>query len=192
MAAMLSPSWNAPLFTAPSPKKATATRSLFKSMKLYAGPRCLKDARSDDAAGSHHADVGGEEMHAAAAPLRAAGGTAEELGKQAAGREPLGEGMPMAAVGAEDDVFLPEMCANARGDRLLPDVRVAGAVNEPALMRARQLLFATADQHHRSIKGQQLGLVQVGECFGEHDAVRARQRLAGESAFRVMPWSISV
>ena len=34
MLAMFSPSWKAPLFTAPSPKNATATRSVFSSLKL--------------------------------------------------------------------------------------------------------------------------------------------------------------
>ena len=44
-------------------------------------------------------------MHAAAAPLRTAGGAAEELGEQLAGRHALGQGMAVPAVGAEDDVF---------------------------------------------------------------------------------------
>ena len=34
MLAMFSPSWKAPLLTAPSPKKATATRSDSRSLKL--------------------------------------------------------------------------------------------------------------------------------------------------------------
>ena len=102
--------------------------------ETISGARCLEDAGPDDSAGAHHADIGGEEMHAAAAPLRATCGSAEELGKQAAGRETLGEGMAVTAVGAEDDVFLLEVCADADGDGLLPDIRVARAVDEPALM----------------------------------------------------------
>ena len=92
-------------------------------------------------------------MHAAAASLRAAGGTAEELGEQLARRKPLGEGVAVTAVGAEDDVFFAEMRTDARGDGLLPDVGMAGAVDKPALVRAGKLLFAPADEHHRSIKG---------------------------------------
>ena len=73
--------------------------------EAVSGAGRLEDAGPDDAAGAHHADFGGEEMHAAAASLRAAGGAAEELGEQLARREPLGQGMAVTAVRAEDDVF---------------------------------------------------------------------------------------
>ena len=66
MPAMFSPSWKAPLLTAPSPKKATATRSDFEQLEAVAGAGGLEDARADDAAGAHHADFGREEVHAAA------------------------------------------------------------------------------------------------------------------------------
>ena len=57
----------------------------------------------------------------------------------------------MAAVRAEDDVVASQMSADAGGDRLLADVGVAGAVNEPALVRAGQLLLAPADEHHAAV-----------------------------------------
>ena len=38
--ARFSPSWNAPLFTAPSPKNATATRSSLRSYALYSSAYC--------------------------------------------------------------------------------------------------------------------------------------------------------
>ncbi len=91
-------------------------------------------------------------MHAAAAPLRAAGRAAEELGEQLARRHALGQRVPVPAVGAEDDVVAAQMRTDAGGDRLLPDVRVAGPVNQPALMRSRQLLFAAPDHEHRPIE----------------------------------------
>jgi hypothetical protein len=42
--------------------------------------------------------------------------------------------MPMPAVRAEDDVVGPQMRTHPGGDRLLPNVRVASAVNQAALM----------------------------------------------------------
>ena len=133
--------------------------------EAVAGAGGLEDAGPDDAAGAHHADFRGEEMHAAASSLRAAGGAAEQLGEQLAGCEPLGKGMAVTAVGAEDDVVFLQMRADARGDCLLPDVGMAGAVDQPALMRPGQLLFTAANQHHRSIEGEQLVVVQIGRCI---------------------------
>ena len=65
-----------------------------------------------------------------------------------AGRHALGQRVPVPAVGAEDDVVAAQVRTNPGGDRLLPDVGVAGPVNQPALMRSRQLLFAAPDQDH--------------------------------------------
>ena len=42
MLAMFSPSWNAPLLTAPSPKNATATRPVFSSFELYPPPQACR------------------------------------------------------------------------------------------------------------------------------------------------------
>ena len=75
-----------------------------QQLEAVAGAGGLQDARADDAAGAHHADFRGEQVHAAAAPLRAAGRPAEQLGDQLAGRDALGEGMAVTAVRAEDDV----------------------------------------------------------------------------------------
>ena len=99
-------------------------------------------------------------MHAAPAALRAAGRPAEQLGEQLAGRHALRQSMPVTAMRAEDDVIAAKMCTHPRGDRFLADVGVAGPVNQPALMRSRQLLFAAADQEHRAIKRQELVVAQ--------------------------------
>ncbi len=99
-------------------------------------------------------------MHAAAAPLGTAGRAAEQLGEQLAGRHALGQGVPVPAVGAEDDVVAAQMRTNPGGDRLLPDVSMTGPMNQTALMRSRQLLFATADQNHCTIECQEVVLAK--------------------------------
>ena len=45
-------------------------------------------------------------------------------------RHPLGQGVAVAAMGAEDDVVLAEVGADAHRDRLLADVGMAGAVDQ--------------------------------------------------------------
>ena len=136
-------------------------------LETISGPGGLKDARADDPAGAHHAGFGSEQVHAAAAPLRAAGRAAEQLGEQLAGRHALGQGVPVPAVGAEDDVVAAQMRTNPGGDRLLPHVRMTGPMNQPALMRSRQLLLAAPDQDHGAIEGQELVVAQMGRSIGE-------------------------
>ena len=121
-------------------------------LETVSGAGGLQDARTDDAARAHHADFGGEQVHAAAAPLRTAGRAAEQFGEQLAGRNTLGQRMPVSAVRAEDDVIAAQMGTNAGGNRLLSHVSMTRTMNQPALMRTRQLLFATADQNHCTIE----------------------------------------
>src|SRR5439155_22841423 len=107
-----------------------------------ARPRRLEDARPDDAAGAHHAHFRGEQVHAAAAAVRAAGLPAEQLGKKLPWRDAFRQRMPVAAVRAEDHVVLPQVSADADVNRFLADIRVAGPVDQPALVRPGELLLA--------------------------------------------------
>ncbi len=57
----------------------------------------------------------------------------------------LGQGVAVAAVGAEHGVVGAQVGADADGDGLLADVGVAGAVDEAGLVGASQLLLGAAD-----------------------------------------------
>ena len=182
---MLSPSWKAPLLTAPSPKKATATRSDSEELEAVAGAGGLEDARADDPAGAHQADLGREEVHAAAAAVRAARGPAEQLGGQRPRLNPLGQRMAVPAVGAEDDVVGTEMRADADGDRLLADVGVAGPVHQAPLVRPRQVLLAPPDRLHPPIQGQQaIGIQPRPRSHGRHPSVALRKGKPPPAAVR--------
>jgi hypothetical protein len=122
----------------------------------------LEDARADNPAGAHQADFGGEQVHAAAAPPRAAGRPAVQLGDQLARGQALGQGVAVPAVRAEDHVVLTQVGAHADGDRLLADVGVAGSVDQSALMGAGQLLLALPDQLHLPVEPQE----QFPACLG--------------------------
>ena len=93
--------------------------------ETVAGAGGLEDARADDAAGAHQADLRGEQVHAAAPAARAAGLAAEQLGDQLPRRHSLGQGMAVTAVRAEDHVVRPQM-AHRRRRRWLPGRRRCG------------------------------------------------------------------
>jgi hypothetical protein len=87
-------------------------------------------------------------MHAPPAAVRATGGAPEQFSHQLPGSHSLGQSVPVPAVRAEDNVALPEMGAHSDGYRLFADVCMTRSMDEPALMRFRQLLFALADDLH--------------------------------------------
>src|SRR5262245_7778997 len=117
----------------------------FHQLETVARARRLKNARPDDAAGSHQTDLWREQMHGAASTAGATRLATVKLGEKLARIESLGQRMAMSAMRAEDHVVLPKMRANADRNGLLPDVSVTRAVDESALMRLGQPLFAKAD-----------------------------------------------
>ena len=148
-------------------EEADADPVAFQQLEAVAGAGRLQDVRSDDAGGAHQADFGREEVHAAAAAARDAGRLAEELGHHLAGRHALGQRVAVAAVGAEDDVVLAQVGADADRDRLLADVGVAGAGDVPLRVGAGQSLFHPADAEHLAIEPERLLGRQVS-CRGTH------------------------
>ena len=73
----------------------------------------------------------------------------------------------MAAVRAEDDVLAAKVGADPRGNRLLADVGVTGAGDQPALVGLGQRLLTAADAHHLAVHGELL-------FGGRHGHVRRR------------------
>src|SRR5262249_24792329 len=138
-----------------------------QQLRAVAAAACLQYAWPDDAAGPHHADLRREQVHAAAAAARTAGGPAEQLGHELARRQSLAQCVPVATVRAEDDIILGEMSTHSGRDRLLTDVSMTGAVDEAALMAPRQLLLGLPDDLHRSVERQQnLGIRQLHRDVG--------------------------
>src|SRR5207302_1945865 len=128
----------------------------------------LENARPDDAARPHHADFGRKQVHAAAAAARAAGLAAVQFGNQLPRRHPLGQGMAVAAVCAEDDVVLFKVRAYAGRNGFLTDIGVASAVDQAPLMRFGQLLLAAANDQHALVESQELVLGQPGSVWFRH------------------------
>ena len=126
--------------------------------RAVARARRLEDARPDDAARAHQSDLRREQMHRAAAPVRAARLASIQLREKRARIEPLRECVPVPAMRAEHRVLAPQMRAHADGDRLLPDVSMTRALNQPALVRLRQPLLALADHLHLAVKPEHVGV----------------------------------
>ena len=55
---------------------------------------------------------------------------------------------------AEDGIITPQVGAHPDGNRLLADISMASAVHQAALVRARQLFLAQANELHLTIKFQ--------------------------------------
>ena len=94
----------------------------------------LENAGPHNPACAHQTNLRREQMHAAAATARTAGLASVKFGEELAGVESLGQRVAMSAVGAENHVFAAKMCADAGSDSLLPNIGVARAVDESALM----------------------------------------------------------
>ena len=86
----------------------------------------------------------------------------------------------MSAMGAEDRIFFCEMRAHPCGDCFLANVRVARAMNESALMAARQLFFRVADDEHGTEEGQKIGWIH-----------RGRREIVSEFAMIISQWPLA-
>ena len=111
-----------------------ANRAVLQDLGTVPAPAGLQDAWADDAAGSHHADFGREQVHTAAPATGTTHRLAEQFRDQFLRRHPLGQGVAVAAMRTEDRVLGGEVCAHPGGNRFLPDVGVTRPVDQTALM----------------------------------------------------------
>ena len=102
-------------------------------------------------------------MHAATAAVGVARHPAIELGNQFSRMHSLRQRVAVPAMSTKNDIVAPQMSANAGCDRFFADVGMTGPVNEPALVRSGQLLFALPDELHLAVQAKQPGLVKPGE-----------------------------
>jgi hypothetical protein len=84
-------------------------------------------------------------------PVRAA----EELGNECQWRYSLRQRVPMSSVSAEDHIVRAKVGTHSDCYSFLTHISVAGTVDEATLVRSRELLFATANEHHLAIKLKQ-------------------------------------
>ena len=140
----------------PIAKEGNADIVTLQQLERVSGAGRLQNTGPDDAARAHHPNLRLEKMHAATAPLRTAGGPTEKLSHHLTRADTFGQRVPVSPVRAENSVVRAQMRANACGNRLLAYIGMAGAVNQPHLVRAGQLLLCVADGQQLPVKREKL------------------------------------
>ena len=166
MAARLTPSWNAPSATAPSPKKQATTLGSFCILNASAMPAASGMPPADDRDARHHPLVHVADVHRPALALAAAGRRAEELEEQLLDRQPLGQRMAVAAEGRGDEVALLERRADADGRGLLALALVDRAGHRAFQEQELHPLLELADQDHPLVEAEQEGASLESPEFG--------------------------
>ena len=115
-----------------------------------------RQAAADDGVRAHVAAGDVVEVHRAAVAVRAALDLAVQLGHHLVRRRPVGEHVPVRAVGRADHVVLLERAADADGDRLLADARMQETGEVAGAEALLDLLLETPDQQHLAEELDQL------------------------------------
>ena len=149
-AARLIVSLKVPAWTAPSPKKTTATASLPRQPGGQRAAQRHRDVAADDAGRAEEAVLGVDEVHRAAHALAQPVGAAHQLGHLAVHRRALGERVAVGAVAAVDRVVVAQLQAGAGGDALLPDRQVDQPVDLVGALEPADALLEVADPPHRA------------------------------------------
>ena len=72
----------------------------------------------------------------------------------------------MAAMRAEDRIVVREMCADARRNGFLADIRMTRAEDQTTLMTTREFLFGLSDDLHRPVQSKGLVLCHWSFVIG--------------------------
>ncbi len=122
---------------------------------------------ADDAVGAQDAQGQVGDVHGAAQAPAIAGLAAHQLGHHALQVRALGDAVAVAAVVAADVVVRAQVGAGPRGDGLLADVAVRGALHVARLEQLGRVLLEAADAVHGAVQFQQqgrVGLLRLGSA----------------------------
>ena len=158
IAARLSDSSTTPWLMPPSPKKATATLSLPLPAHRKGRPARDRHAGADDAVGAVHPGREVRDVHGTAAPGVVPVDPAQQLGEHPRLVAALGDHVPVAAVGAGDDILGLERRADSDRHCLLTDVLVGDPGDLVGVDELDDPLLEQPDAQHR--------LVVLGVCRG--------------------------
>src|SRR5207244_5555687 len=114
---------------------------------------------TDDRVAAVEAAVLAEQVHRSAATVRGAGLLPEQLGHHRPGIDPLGDRVPMFAIGAVDVVLRAEGRDGAHDGGLLTDVQVAEAADLGQLVHLRGFFLEPPDEEHLAVELEQGGFV---------------------------------
>ena len=121
------------------------------------------DLRADDAVAAVEMLLLGEHVHRAALALAEAAAASGQLGHDALGVEAAGQHVAVVAVGGDGLVAGLGLEHQAGHHRLLPDVEVAEAADQPHAVHLAGALLEAADEEHAAVG---LELLFAGESDG--------------------------
>ena len=146
--ARLSDSWKVPVFVAPSPKNATATRGSSRMLERQSGADDRRQPAADDGVRAEVAALDVVEVHRAAVAVRAALDLPVELRHDGVRVRAARERVTVGAMRRGEDVALLHRLADADGDGLLADIDVQEARKIAGAEALLHLLLEAADQQH--------------------------------------------
>ena len=109
----------------------------------------------DDGVHAEHPDAHVGDVHGAALATVGTAGLAIQLGHHRRYRHPLGDAVPVAAVGGGNPVVRSQGGTDADRDGLFPDVVVGGAERNAALHQGFDAVLEVPDEYHALVHGQQ-------------------------------------
>ena len=146
--ARLSDSWKVPVFVAPSPKNATATRGSSRSLNARPAPDERREPAADDGVRAEVAALDVVEVHRAAVAVRAALHLPVELRHQRVRVRAARERVAVGAVRRAEDVAVLHRGADADLGGLLADRDVQEAGQLAGAEALLDLLLEPPDQQH--------------------------------------------
>src|SRR5215469_8852835 len=118
-------------------------------------PGSYRHLRTDDTVAAKKVLLPAEHMHRAALAVRIAAATPGQLGHDTFRIHAAGQHMSVITVGRDDRVAFSECGLHTDDDRLLPDVKVAVAADQPHAVHLASPLLKASDQQHVTIVSEQ-------------------------------------
>ncbi len=146
--ARFSDSWKVPMFVAPSPKNATATRGSSRILNASPAPVIGRQPATDDGVRAEVPALDVVEVHRAAVAVRAALDLPVELRHEGVRMRAPRERVPVGTVRGREDVAVGHRLADADVDGLLADRDMQEARQVAGAEALLHLLLETPDQQH--------------------------------------------
>ena len=138
-----------PPWTAPSPKKTTATESSPRSTSREGAPQGDRDVAADDAGRAHEAVLRVDEVHRASETAAQTCVATEQLGQQPVERRALGDRVPVCPVAGVHRVVVAQLAAHRSRDSLAADAQMDQSLDLARPYEHADLLLEEADSPHR-------------------------------------------
>src|SRR6266446_5106990 len=120
-------------------------------MVSKAEPGSDRNLRADDAVPAKEVFLPAEHVHRAAFAVRITAAAPGQLGHDALGVHAAGQHMPVIPIGGDDRVNLLERRLHTDDDRLLPNIEVTKAADQPHAVHLTGPLLEAPDQQHVAV-----------------------------------------